>query len=167
MRPGDTAPTFELVDDRRTPRSVTGLLAGGPVVLYFYPAAMSPWCAEEGCHFRDLGDEFTKLGAKRVGISPDFVERQREFAAKYRFDFPLLADVGRVVAKAYGVKRGFGVSPVKAYAVKAGYGSMPVKRVTFVIATDRTILEIIRSELSRTEHADRALEVLRTRPAPA
>ncbi|MBO0731143.1 MAG: redoxin domain-containing protein [Acidimicrobiaceae bacterium] len=52
-----------------TIRSLDGLLAGGPVVLYFYPAAMTTGCTKEGCHFRDLAEEFAKLGAQRVGIS--------------------------------------------------------------------------------------------------
>jgi len=123
------------------------------VVLYFYPAAMTPGCTKEGCHFRDLGDEFTKLGAQRVGISLDKVEKQRDFSEKYTFDFPLLADTDGTVAKAFGVKRAFG--PLK------------VKRSTFVIDTDKKVLEVINSEFGFNKHADRALEVLRQRAATA
>ncbi len=151
MQPGDIAPNFELHDDRGTVQSLGGLLAGGPVVLYFYPAAMTPGCTKEGCHFRDLAEEFTKLGAQRVGISTDKIEKQREFSEKYTFDFPLLADTEGTVAKAFGVKRGF--------------GPLPVKRVTFVIDTDRRILDVIKSEISMAKHADRALDVLRKRAA--
>jgi peroxiredoxin Q/BCP len=153
MQPGDTAPDFELPDDQGTVRSLDGLLAEGPVVLYFYPAAMTPGCTKEGCHFRDLGEEFTKLGAQRVGISTDKVDKQRQFSEKYTFDFPLLSDTEGTVAKAFGVKRGF--------------GPLPVKRVTFVIDTDKRILEVIHSEIAMAKHADRALEVLRRRAAPA
>ena len=52
-----------------TPRSLSGFLANGPVVLFFYPAAMTYGCTKESCHFRDLGAEFAALGAQRVGIS--------------------------------------------------------------------------------------------------
>ena len=153
MQPGDLAPKFELPDDQGNLRSLDGLLADGPIVLYFYPAAMTPGCTKEGCHFRDLGEVFGELGAQRVGISTDKVERQREFSEKYTFDFPLLSDVDGTVAKAFGVKRSF--------------GPLPVKRVTFVIDTDGTILDVIHSEISMAKHADRALEALRKRAAHA
>ena len=153
MQPGDIAPSFELPDDKGNPQSLDALLAEGPVVLYFYPAAMTPGCTKEGCHFRDLGEEFAKLGAQRVGISLDKVDKQREFSEKYTFDFPLLADTEGTVAKAFGVKRAFG--PLK------------VKRATFVIDTDKKILEVINSEFSMDKYADRALEVLRQRAAPS
>lgn len=153
MKPGDVAPDFALPDETGTERSLGGLLASGPVVLYFYPAAMTPGCTKEGCHFRDLGAAFAELGAQRVGISTDPVTKQREFAAKYTFDFPLLSDSDGTVARAFGVKRSF--------------GPLPVKRVTFVIDADKRILEIIHSEISMAKHADRALEVLRARRATA
>jgi peroxiredoxin Q/BCP len=153
MQPGDSAPSFELPDETGTPRSLDELLAAGPIVLYFYPAAMTPGCTKEGCHFRDLGEEFTKLGAQRVGISGDKVDKQRQFSEKYSFDFPLLSDSDGTVAKAFGVKRAF--------------GPLGVKRATFVIDTDRKILEVVKSEFSMAKHADRALEVLRQRAATA
>ena len=77
MRTGDTAPDFELPDETGTARRLTDLLAGGPVVLFFYPAAMTRGCTQESCHFRDLAAEFAELGAQRVGISADSVEKQQ------------------------------------------------------------------------------------------
>ena len=153
MQPGDLAPSFELPDDKGNVVSLDALLADGPVVLYFYPAAMTPGCTKESCHFRDLGAEFTKLGAQRVGISLDKVEKQRAFSEKYTFDFPLLADTEGTVAKAFGVKRSL--------------AALKVKRSTFVIDTDKKVLEVINSELGVHKHADRALEVLRQRAAAA
>src|SRR5271170_6545164 len=100
MQRGDIAPSFELLDDKGTPQSLDKLLASGPVVLYFYPAAMTPGCTKEGCHFRDLGEEFVKLGAQRVGISGDSVDKQHQFSEKHTFDFPLLADTDGTVARA-------------------------------------------------------------------
>src|SRR5256886_8443771 len=105
MQRGDIAPDFELSDQSGAPVRLSSLLTQGPVVLYFYPKAMTPGCTAESCHFRDLGAEFGALGARRLGISADSVERQQQFTAKHDFDFPLLSDPDRRVAKAFGVKR--------------------------------------------------------------
>ena len=147
MHTGDTAPDFTLLDQAGEERSLSGLLEAGPVVLFFYPAAMTTGCTKEACHFRDIGAEFDAVGAQRVGISMDAVDSQAEVSAKHGFDYPLLSDPDGSVAKAYGVKRRLDL--------------LRTKRSTFVIGTDATILEVISSELSMTTHADRALEVLR------
>ena len=132
-------------------RSLTELLANGPIVLFFYPAALSPGCTKEACHFRDLASEFDAAGARRVGISADPVDKQAKFADRQKFDYPLLSDTEGAVATQFGVKRGL-------------LGKlMPVKRTTFVIDTDRTVLGVIASEFSMDTHADKALETLRQR----
>lgn len=151
IKRGDRVADFELPDQTGTARSLTSLLAGGPVVLFFYPAAMTPGCTKEACHFRDLAGEFAAVGATRVGISADAVDKQAKFAEQQNFDYPLLSDPDGAVATAFGVKRGL-------------LGKlMPVKRTTFVIDTDRTVLDVIASEFSMDTHADKALEVLRQR----
>lgn len=151
MERGEQVAEFELPDQTGTVRSLSALLADGPVVLFFYPAAMTPGCTKEACHFRDLAGEFASVGASRVGISTDPVDKQAKFADIQRFDYPLLSDSDGAVARRFGVKRGL-------------LGKLlPVKRTTFVIDTDRTVLEVISSELSMDTHADRALEVLRQR----
>ena len=71
MKRGDQVAEFELPDQTGTVRSLTELLADGPIVLFFYPAAMTPGCTKEACHFRDLASEFAAVGASRVGISAD------------------------------------------------------------------------------------------------
>jgi peroxiredoxin Q/BCP len=149
MKPGDQAPDFDLPDQDGTPRKLSELLTGGPVVLFFYPAAMTPGCTAESCHFRDLAAEFAEVGAQRVGISRDAVERQKEFADKHDFGYPLLSDGDGAVAEAFGVKRKL--------------GPLPVKRHTFVIDTDRTVIEVIKSEFAMNAHADKALTALRQR----
>ena len=88
MKAGDTAPDFELADDTGAPRSLSGLLAEGPVVLFFYPLASSGGCTQESCHFRDLAREFAAVGAQRVGISADSVEKQHTFSSAHGFDSP-------------------------------------------------------------------------------
>ncbi|WP_410579157.1 peroxiredoxin [Amycolatopsis sp. lyj-108] len=149
MDQGDIAPDFTLPDDKGEQRTLSDFLASGPVVLFFYPAAMTSGCTAESCHFRDLAAEFAEVGAHRVGISPDAVAKQQEFSAQHGFDYPLLSDVDGVVAKQFGVWRKF--SPLHA------------KRHTFVIDTDRKVLEVIKSELKFTVHADKALAALRER----
>ncbi|MGH3451846.1 MAG: peroxiredoxin, partial [Haloechinothrix sp.] len=69
MNTGDLVPDFTLPDDAGNPRSLSEFLADGPVVLFFYPAAMTPGCTAESCHFRDLAAEFTAAGGRRIGIS--------------------------------------------------------------------------------------------------
>lgn len=144
---GDIAPDFELEDQDGHPRRLSVLLEAGPVVLFFYPAAMTKGCTAESCHFRDLGAEFIALGTQRVGISVDPVSKQRQFADACGLDYPLLSDSGGAVARLYGVKRSF--------------GPIPVRRETFVIGRDARILEKVQSELRMDRHADRALAALR------
>jgi peroxiredoxin Q/BCP len=154
MKPGDRVPEFELPDQTGTVRSLSGLLADWPIVLFFYPAAMTPGCTREACHFRDLASEFDAVGASRVGISTDAVDKQARFADSQRFDYPLLSDRDGTVAEMFGVKRGL-------------LGKfLPVKRATFVIGSDRTVLEVISSEVNMETHADKALAVLRAGAPP-
>ncbi|GAA3997101.1 MULTISPECIES: peroxiredoxin [Streptomyces] len=148
---GDKIEDFTLPDETGTPRSLTDLLADGPVVLFFYPAALTPGCTAEACHFRDLAAEFAAVGARPVGISGDAVERQQEFAGQHNLGMPLLSDPEGTVRELFGVKRGFSLAPTK--------------RITFVIAEDRTLLEVVRSELRMNTHADRALDALRAHRA--
>jgi peroxiredoxin Q/BCP len=147
MDTGDKAPDFELPDETGSPRRLSELLQAGPVVLFFYPMAMTPGCTAESCHFRDLAAEFGELKAQRVGISADRVDKQRRFSEKHEFDFPLLSDPDKSVAKTYGVRR--------------GPGPIPNKRTTFVIGTDGVIKAVVRSEMNMTTHADTALATLR------
>jgi thioredoxin-dependent peroxiredoxin len=150
---GDVVGDFELPDQTGTPRRLSELLTGGPVVLFFYPAAMTTGCTAQSCHFRDLAAEFAAAGAQRVGISRDRVEKQKQFSDLHGFDYPLLSDADGTVAAALGVKR------------KVALGPLSNRRMTFVIDTDRTILEVIHSETNMNDHADRALQVLQSRPA--
>ena len=150
LQTGDVVPDFELPDESGTPRRLSDLLTAGPVVLFFYPAAMTPGCTKESCHFRDMQAEFAAVGAQRVGISADGVEKQHEFSEKHSFDFPLLSDTDRAIAKQFGVKRP---------------GPLFNKRMTFVIDTDRKVLATFDSQVNMNSHADGALDVLKKRAA--
>ena len=145
MRPGDAVPDFELPAQDGTSVRLSEELARGPVVLFFYPRAMTPGCTKESCHFRDLEAEFAAVGARRLGISADPVDRQRQFSEKHGFDFPLLSDPDRAVARQYGVKRP---------------GPLFNRRATFVIGSDSRLLAQVSSEVDMAKHADEALAVL-------
>jgi peroxiredoxin Q/BCP len=149
LKAGDKAPDFTLTDDSGTVRTLSEFLAVGPVVLFFYPAANTSGCTAEACHFRDLAAEFTAVGAQRLGISVDDVAAQKSFTEKNSFDYPLLSDVGGVVADQFGVKRGGLLAKLAA-----------VKRATFVIGADGVIKEVIASETKMGVHADSALAAL-------
>ena len=118
-------------------------------MLFFYPGAMTYGCTKESCHFRDLKAEFAAVGAQPVGISADPVDKQKQFDEKESLGMPLLSDPDRTVAAQLGAKRNFG--PLK------------TKRVTYVIDTDRTLLDVINSEVSMSTHADKALALLKSR----
>ena len=145
MEQGDHVDDFELPDETGTPRKLSDFLVQGPVVLFFYPAALTLGCTKESCHFRDMGEAFTLAGAQRVGISSDSVEKQKQFSDKHSFDYPLLADADGKVAEQFGVRRGGGRA----------------KRATFVIGQDARVIEVIRSEIRMNVHADKALEAIR------
>src|ERR1700744_5523141 len=98
MKTGDTVADFELPDQTGTPRKLSELLSGGPDVLFFYPAAMTPGCTKEAGHFRDRASEFATGGANRVGIRVDPVAKQAKFAAQQKFDYPVLSDPEGTVA---------------------------------------------------------------------
>ena len=147
MRNGDLAPDFTLEDQDGVTRTLSELVLDGPVVLFFYPAAMTKGCTKESCHFRDLASEFATVGAQRIGISMDSVDRQAQFAPKNTLDYPLLADVGGSVAAQYGVKRSIDF--------------LKVRRSTFVIGRDRRVIGVITSETNMNAHADQALQMVR------
>ncbi|HKY16314.1 MAG TPA: peroxiredoxin [Microthrixaceae bacterium] len=150
MQTGDHVPDFDTTDQNGNQRKFSEFLADGPVVLFFYPKAMTTGCTKESCHFRDLAGEFADVGAQRIGISADSVERQAAFDDKHGLGYPLISDTDKSIAAIFGVKRSL----------------LPFsKRNTFVIDSDGTVLERIASETNMDVHADRALALLRERAA--
>lgn len=152
MKVGDVVDDFQAPDQQGRQRSLSELLAEGPLVLYFYPKAFTPGCTREACHFRDVAGELRAAGGHAVGISADAVDRQAAFDSRYGLGFPLLSDPDRRLARMFGVKRP---------------GPLFNKRATFVIDTDRRILAAIQSEMNMNVHADRAIGALRARAAAA
>jgi thioredoxin-dependent peroxiredoxin len=179
MIAGDKAPDFTLYDHTGRPRTLSALLSDGPVVLFFFPIASSPICTAQACHFRDLSSEFATVGARRVGISTDTVDKQAHFAQQRSFDYPLLSDADGVVSELFGVRRGrlakLRNSVVEREAARRGRHHrrrgllarlLPVRRTTFVIDTDRTVLKVVANEVRASVHADQALWFLANHKRP-
>lgn len=120
---GDTAPAFELPDTDSSAVSLTGY-AGKRVIVYFFPAAMTPGCTIEAVDFNAALDKLAAAGFEVVGISPDQPTKLAAFKAKENLSFPLLADPDRAVLDAYG-----------AFGSKNLYGKVVtgVIRSTFII----------------------------------
>ena len=101
LAPGDIAPDFTLMDADERPVDLM-TYRGERVVLYFYPAALTPGCTTQACDFRDNLKVFDDAGLAVLGISPDQPAKLREFRDKYELTFPLLSDPSRHVLEAYG-----------------------------------------------------------------
>ena len=146
---GAVAPDFTLPSQDGSPVTLSTLVAEGPVVVFFYPAAETTVCTKEACHFRNLAGEFAAVGAKRVGISKDSVEKQAGFATHLGLDYPVLSDPAGSAAALYGVKR----------ALLGLIG--PLQRTTFAIGADGTIKAVVEGMLNAEIHADQALAALK------
>lgn len=101
LEPGDTAPPFELADQRERRVSLADL-RGRKVLVYFYPEADTPGCTTQSCSLRDHRQDLAGIGAEVIGISPDTPDKQLAFDRKYGLGFPLLSDPRHEVAEAWG-----------------------------------------------------------------
>jgi peroxiredoxin Q/BCP len=123
LQPGDEAPGFSLPTDSGDTLSLKDL-RGRRVVLYAYPAAMTPGCTTQACDFRDSMASLKGAGYEVIGISPDSPAKLATFRERDGLTFPLVADEDKQVLRAYG-----------AYGEKQNYGRtvVGVIRSTFVI----------------------------------
>jgi peroxiredoxin Q/BCP len=126
---GATAPDFSLTTDKGETLQLSDL-RGRKVVLYAYPAAMTPGCTKEACDFRDSLASLQAHGYEVIGISPDKPDKLAKFVERDSLTFPLVSDPDKTVLTAYG-----------AYGEKLNYGrkTMGVIRSTFVIGEDGRI----------------------------
>jgi len=129
LAPGDQAPDFTLPDADGNEVSLSAL-RGQRVIIYFYPAAMTPGCTKQACDFRDSKADLSEAGFAVLGISPDSPAKLAKFRDRDGLTFPLLSDPDRKVLQAYG-----------AYGEKMMYGkkSVGVIRSTFVVGADGKI----------------------------
>ncbi len=144
LTPGDAAPPFTLVDQDETPVSLADL-RGRSVILYFYPAAMTPGCTTEACDFRDSMGSLAGSGYTVLGVSRDDAATLREFRERDGLTFPLLSDPDHAVHDAYG-----------AWGEKMNYGKRVegVIRSTFVIDADGVIMHALYN-VKATGHVER------------
>ncbi len=101
LEPGDQAPPFTLPDDQGREVSLASL-AGRKVIVYFYPAAMTPGCTTQACDFSESLDALKARGYEVVGISPDKPDKLARFRERDSLTITLLSDVDRQVLEAYG-----------------------------------------------------------------
>src|SRR5512139_2062489 len=126
LNAGDIAPDFSLPDQDGNTVTLTGLVADGDVVLYFYPADFTPVCTREACEFRDRHASLRNVGVRIIGVSPQSAKSHQKFRDAYALPFPLLCDEHKTVIKAFGVD-----GPL-------GFG---VRRATFHIGRDKRIVK--------------------------
>ncbi len=143
---GDRAPGFTLSDASGNEVSLADF-AGKSVILYFYPAAMTPGCTTEACDFSAAKTDLETAGFTVLGVSPDVPSKLAAFTQDSGLDVILLSDPGRTVLQAYG-----------AYGEKQNYGRtvMGVIRSTFVIGPDGRIDKVWRN-VKATGHVARVL----------
>ncbi len=101
LQPGDTAPAFTLPDADGNPVSLSDY-AGRRVIVYFYPAAMTPGCTKQACDFTDNLDLLADAGYDVLGVSPDKPEKLAKFREKENLKITLVADPEKKVLEAYG-----------------------------------------------------------------
>ncbi|TWG97402.1 peroxiredoxin Q/BCP [Nocardioides sp. J9] len=143
LSPGDTAPAFELTSDTGEAVSLSSLLEGGDkVIVYFYPAAMTPGCTKQACDFTDSLDSLQAAGYTVVGISRDAPAKLAKFRERDGLTITLLSDPELATHKAYG-----------AFGEKKLYGKIVegVIRSTFVVGADGT-LELAQYNVKATGH---------------
>lgn len=141
LAPGDPAPDFSLQDAAGTTVALKDF-RGGKVVVYFYPAAMTPGCTTQACDFRDNLASLQGAGYTVLGISPDKPEKLAKFRDRDAITFPLLSDPSRSTLEAYG-----------AFGEKTMYGKLVtgVIRSTFVV-DEAGKVEIAQYNVKATGH---------------
>lgn len=144
LKAGDRAPAI------RAGAFDLAKLRGKRVVLFFFPKSDTPGCTKESCEFRDAAKKFAQRDTEIAGISPDTAEAQRNFAAKYGFEYTFVPDTDHSIAEAYGV-----------WKEKSMYGRtyMGIERTTFLIGADGRI-ERIFPKVRPEGHARQVLEAI-------
>jgi len=142
---GDQAPDFSVAASDGTTFHLKDAIGKSNVILYFYPKDDTPGCTKEACGIRDTFDEFKGLNATVFGISFDSVDSHKDFIAKYKLPFVLLADTDKSVGKLYGV---------------ANEGSKFASRVTFVIDKTGKIV-YVNPKVNPATHAAELQSVLK------
>jgi peroxiredoxin Q/BCP len=143
----ERAPAASFIKSDGSAVELKDLVGQKTIVLYFYPKDETAGCTAEACSFRDSYEDFKAAGAEVIGVSSDDAASHQSFKKHHRLPFTLLTDPHGVAAKAFGVKKTFGLI--------AG-------RVTFVIDRSGVIRHKFDSQVRVQKHVDEALEVVRS-----
>lgn len=143
----ERAPAASFIKSDGSAIELKDLVGQRTIVLYFYPKDETAGCTAEACSFRDSYEDFKAAGAEVIGVSSDDAASHESFKKHHRLPFTLLTDPHGVAAKAFGVKKTFGLI--------AG-------RVTFVIDRSGVIRHKFDSQVRVQKHVEEALEVVRS-----
>ena len=152
LKAGDPAPHFP---GKTTDGDSVSLAdyAGKKLVLYFYPKDDTPGCTKQACSLRDHNGEIRAKGAEILGVSTQDEASHQRFTAKYKLNFPLLADTDKAVSKAYGAVGGGGLKGLTMDLLGVA------DRVTFIIDEQGRIAHVIDSP-NCPNHAEEVLGLL-------
>lgn len=147
LKVGDKAPNFTALDENGNPISMNDFI-GKKLIVFFYPKANTPTCTVESCNLSDNYKLLTNKGYKVIGVSADSQKAQANFKKKYKFPYPLIADVDKEVINA------FGVWGSKKFMGRTFDG---IHRITFVIDEKGIITKVI-DDVKAKSHASQILE---------
>ena len=143
---GDAMPSFSLVSQNGTTFKSADFVGKSVLVIYFYPKDESMVCTKEACSFRDSFNDFTKAGAKVIGINAGTVESHKKFADHYKLPFILLSDPDNKVYHLFGVKNKMFMTG----------------RETFVINLQGKVVYSYEAMMQGKKHADDALAYIKS-----
>lgn len=139
LKAGERAPEFTLPDQDGVEHTLTGLLDGEALILYFYPADFTPGCTREACDFRDLHAQILRSELRIVGVSPQSAASHRRFRDRYSLPFLLLCDERKAVIGAFGVDGPLGIG---------------VRRATFLIDRTGIIRDAVHADIRVDRHRE-------------
>ncbi len=150
LKEGDKAPNFKGISQDGKEIKLDDY-KGEKLVLYFYPKDNTAGCNAEACNLRDNNNEFTNLGYKILGVSPDDEKKHQKFKEKFNLPFDLIADTEKEILTAYGV-----------WGEKKMYGKtfMGVKRTTFLIDENGKIEKIFK-KVKTKEHSEQIFKEIK------
>lgn len=148
---GTQAPAFSLNNEKGDNVSLSDFANEKYVILYFYPKDATPGCTTQACDFRDSYEDFSKLNAVILGVSPDNEASHEKFIAKQGLPFSLLVDDNHEVSEKYGV-----------WKLKKTFGReyMGIERSTFLIDPTGKVVKEWR-KVKVKGHIEEALETLK------
>lgn len=143
LKAGDNAPSFTLIDQNQNSISLEACLKNGPVLVYFYPKAMTPGCTVQACGLRDSQSPLNEKNVTVLGLSPDPVAKLAKFADKHALNFSLLSDEDHAIADA------FGVWGEKKFMGKVYDG---IHRLSFLIGQDGKVSHVFNKFKTKDHH---------------